>query len=148
MQRLDPETPSVPVARAASYLRAGFPSPAQDYWAPPVDLTRVLIDDAAATFLARVSGDSMTGAGVYDGDVVVVDRGLDANFGDIVVAVVDGDFTVKRLAKDHGRPVLRAENDEYPDIEVGAWSDARIWGVVTWSLHHLAGKAGSGVRAG
>ncbi|MDR0990667.1 MAG: translesion error-prone DNA polymerase V autoproteolytic subunit [Propionibacteriaceae bacterium] len=128
---------ATPVSWSPAALATGFPSPAQDYWAPPVDLTEVLVRDGPATFLARVAGDSMIEAGIFDGDVVVVDRSLEAGVGDVVVAVVDGEFTLKRLASSGGRVVLRAENRRYPDLAIAEGSEVRVWGVVTWNLHQL-----------
>lgn len=82
---------------AAAPVRAGFPSPADDYLDDAISLDGYLISDPAATFLVRVRGDSMRGAGIDEGDLLVVDKGLTANHGDIIIAVVDGEFTVKRL---------------------------------------------------
>ena len=122
---------------------AGFPSPAQDYYEGPIDLTEALVTDRAATFIVRVCGDSMEGAGISDGDELLVDRSLEPRPGDVVVAVLDGELTVKRLdtvpggQRGQGGVRLRAENPRYPDIAVGDASELVIWGVATYCIHHL-----------
>jgi DNA polymerase V len=118
-------------------VAAGFPSPAQDYYNGPVDLNAHLINDPTSTFIVRISGDSMTGAGIYDGDEVIVDRSLTASHGSVVVAVLDGELTIKRLQVSPAGVVLRAENPVYPDIPVQALSELSVWGVVTRCLHYV-----------
>lgn len=120
-------------------VQAGFPSPAGDYLEGRIDLNEHLIVHPAATFLVWVAGDSMTGAGIYDGDLLVVDRSIQPAVGHIVVVVVDGDLTLKRLARRGCRMVLQAENDAYPVIEVGEDAETLIWGVATSAIHFLAG---------
>ncbi|MDN6679346.1 MAG: S24 family peptidase, partial [Yaniella sp.] len=93
--------------------------------------------DELSTFIVRVSGDSMEGAGIYDGDELIVDRSINPRDGHVVVAVVDGDMTVKRLRVTSSGVVLQAENAEYPDVEVAELSDLMVWGVATTCLHHL-----------
>lgn len=112
----------------------GFPSPAQDYDEGPIDLTQLLVEDEAATFLVRVAGTSMVDAGIEDGDVVLVDRSKTPRDGDVVVAVLDGDFTIKRLVRQRGAWALRAESSEWPDVTVDELSELMIWGVVTVSF--------------
>ncbi|MFF2388974.1 LexA family protein [Agromyces sp. NPDC058104] len=125
------------LARAAPVaVPAGFPSPAQDYYGGPVDLNEHLIKDPVSTFIVRVSGDSMIGAGIYDGDEILVDRAIDPRPGHVVVAVVDAEFTLKRLDSRRGRLMLCAENPAYPDIEIAEGSEVSIWGVVTANIHH------------
>lgn len=116
---------------------AGFPSPAQDYFSGRVDLNKHLIKDITCTFLIRVSGHSMEGAGISDGDEILVDRSLTPANGDIVVAVIDGEMTIKRLRLEHGRVRLAAESADYPDIVIPEMSELSIWGVVTLCLHHV-----------
>ncbi|BBH12955.1 hypothetical protein CH06BL_22030 [Chromobacterium haemolyticum] len=111
-------------------VRAGFPSPADDYLDDAISLDAYLIADPPATFLVRVRGDSMIGAGIDEGDLLVVDKGLTANNGDIVIAVVDGEFTVKRLHRVRGRCALVAENPAYPPIRLAASQELEVWGVV------------------
>ncbi|OQS40523.1 LexA family protein [Chromobacterium haemolyticum] len=115
---------------AAAPVRAGFPSPADDYLDDAISLDGYLISDPAATFLVRVRGDSMRGAGIDEGDLLVVDKGLTANHGDIVIAVLDGEFTVKRLHRVRGRCALIAENPAYPPIRLADGQELEVWGVV------------------
>lgn len=121
-------------------VRAGFPSPAQGYLEEPLDLNSLCIRQEEATFLLRVEGDSMIGAGIYAGDILVVDRSLEALHGDIVVAAVNGEFTVKELAL-RPSPRLLPRNPRYAPImpEEGGWE---LFGVVTFALHTLRGKGG------
>lgn len=116
---------------------AGFPSPAQDYFSGRVDLNKHLIKDITCTYLVRVTGDSMAGAGISDGDELVVDRSLAPVDGSVVVAVLDGELTVKRLRLTGGQVRLVAENPRYPDIVVPELSEFLVWGVVTRCLHHV-----------
>lgn len=116
---------------------AGFPSPSQGYFTGPVDLNRHLMRDPTATFVLRVSGDSMIGAGIFDGDELIVDRGLDAIDGSVVVAIVNNELTIKRLRRTGGRVWLQAENPTYPPIELEEHDDLAIWGVVTRCLHRV-----------
>ncbi|MGB8702815.1 MAG: translesion error-prone DNA polymerase V autoproteolytic subunit [Thermosynechococcaceae cyanobacterium] len=118
-------------------VSAGYPSPAEDYIEGKLDLNLHLIKNPAATFYVRVSGDSMTGAGIHNGDLLVVDRSLDAVSGRIVIAVLNGELTVKRLCVEDDRLVLKAENDDYPPIDVNEPQDLCIWGVATSVIHLL-----------
>ena len=122
---------------AVEAVPAGFPSPAQGYYSGPVDLNRHLMRDPTATFLIRVSGDSMTGIGIYDGDELIVDRGLDAHDGDVVVAVVNAELTVKRLLLRGDLIALAPENPAYPVITLSELDELSIWGVVTRCLHRV-----------
>ena len=115
----------------------GFPSPAQDYYDGPIDLTEMLVDDQEATFIVRASGHSMTGAGISDGDELLVDRSKRPRDGDVVVAVLDGQLTIKRLQVSGSRVTLVSESAEHPDIVVPELSELVIWGVATFSIHHL-----------
>jgi len=119
----------------ASRVEAGFPSPADDYVERTLDLNAEVITHPAATFFLRAGGRSMQGAGIHDGDLLVVDRSVHAEDGMVVVAVVDGEFTVKRLDRRGTTPVLRAEHPGYPPISIGPDTEVAIWGVVTWVLH-------------
>lgn len=127
----------VAVLAAATPVHAGFPSPAQDYFDGAIDLNEHLIGDPVATFLVRVAGDSMIGAGIADGDEVIVDRSLDPGDGSVVIAVVDGELTIKRLRLTGHGPELHPENPAYPIIRVGSAAELVIWGVVTRCLHRL-----------
>lgn len=118
-------------------VAAGYPSPAQDFYDGPIDLTEMLVDDQAATFVVRVAGHSMEDAGISDGDELLVDRSKTPRDGDIVVAVLDGELTVKRLRVTASGVVLQAESADYPDIVVAELSDLQVWGTVTYCLHRL-----------
>ncbi len=118
-----------------SCVAAGFPSPAEDYMEKRLDLNDLLIKHPAATFFVRVEGDSMRDAGILSGDILVVDRALEAVHGKIVVAVIDGEFTVKRLHIHSGGVTLLPENPAYPALEVKPGSEFQIWGVVTYVIH-------------
>lgn len=125
------------IPAGVGHVPAGFPSPSQDYSDTQIDLTKMLIRDELATFIVRVSGDSMEDAGIYDGDELIVDRSIEPQDGHVVIAMVDGEMTVKRLRVTTTGVVLQAENAEYPDVTVPELSDLRIWGVATTCLHHL-----------
>lgn len=116
---------------------AGFPSPAQDYYDGPIDLTAQLIDDELTTFIVRVSGDSMTDAGISDGDELLVDTSKEPQPGDVVIAKLDGEFTVKRLDVTARGVILRAESAGHPDIAVAELSELEVFGVATYCIHHL-----------
>ena len=118
-----------------SRVEAGFPSPADDYVERSLDLNEELITRPAATFFLRVGGRSMQGAGIHDGDLLVVDRSRPPEEGSVVVAVVDGEFTVKRLTRNAEGPTLTAEHPGYAPIPIGPDTEVTIWGVVTWVLH-------------
>lgn len=116
-------------------VSAGWPSPADDYLEQPIDLSERLIPRPAATFLVRASGNSMEGAGIADGDELVVDRSLTPRDGQIVIAVVDGSFLVKTLrTRGIGAPKLVAEHPGYPEMSL-AGREVQMWGVVTYVLH-------------
>ncbi|MGK3647260.1 LexA family protein [Pseudarthrobacter enclensis] len=118
-------------------VAAGFPSPAQDYFDGRIDLNAHLIKDITSTFVVRVTGDSMEGAGISDGDELIVNRALEPKDGSVVIAVLDGELTVKRLRITPGGVILQAENPRYPDIRVSALSELAVWGVATRCLHHV-----------
>ena len=120
-------------------VTAGFPSPAEDHMVQRVDLMAQLIRHPQATFLLRVRGESMRDAGIFDGDVVMVDRAIKPRHNHIVVAVVDGDFTVKRLyQRAGGRIKLKAANPTFVDIVPKDGQTIEIWGVVTASIKQLS----------
>ena len=118
-------------------IAAGFPSPAEQYVEAPLDLNQLLISRPAATFFLRVAGDSMIDAGIFEGDILVVDRSIEAKDGMIVVACVDGEFTVKTLKKDTGSIRLEPANSSYPVITFKEGMELRIFGVVTSTIHRL-----------
>lgn len=116
---------------------AGFPSPAADYEENQLDLNKHLIKNPPATFFVRVSGDSMIGAGIHDGDLLIVDRSLEPKDKNVVIAVINGELTVKRIRLRRKKIFLEPENDNYPVQEVSRESDFQIWGVVTNVIHAL-----------
>ena len=118
-------------------VSAGFPSPADDLIDKKLDLNEHLIKTPAATFFVRVQGESMKGAGILDQDLLVVDRSLTPKSGQVIVAVIDGEFTVKRFKKTGGRLFLCPENPKYRSIEILEGMDFVVWGVVTYAIHTL-----------
>ena len=114
---------------------AGFPSPADDYVEQRISLDEHLIKRRESTFFMRVAGESMCGLGIYDGDLLVVDRAVPATPGCVVIAVVDGEFTVKQLLHTPQGQILRAAHPDYPDIIIKPEQDFSIWGVVSWNIH-------------
>lgn len=120
-----------------SKVPAGFPSPADDHVEDALDLNAHLVKRPAATFFVRATGDSMTGAGIHSGDLLVVDRSLEPKTGSIVIAVVNGELTVKRLRLEKGRVWLMPENPAYPELEIRDGLELVIWGVVAHVVHSL-----------
>lgn len=119
-------------------VRAGFPSPAEDIGARRIDLTAQLVQHPQATFLMRARGDSMRDAGIFDGDVLVVDRAVKPLNGHVVIAIIDGDFVCKYLSMRAGRVKLKAANPGYPDITPRDGQTLEVWGVVTAAIRTLA----------
>ncbi len=117
-------------------VKAGFPSPAPDRLYESIDLNRELIRHPATTFYARAAGDSMVGSGIDDGDLLIIDKGLEPQQGNIVVAYIDGEFTLKRFERDEaaGCVWLRPANDAYPPIKVTGENEFVIWGVLTYNI--------------
>lgn len=115
----------------SSSVPAGFPSPADDYIEGQLDLNEYFVPHPSATFYVRVTGESMTGAGILPGDILIVDRSLDAAHDSVVIAVVDNELTVKRLYRKNGRIELRPENPAYPIIQFDQEMELIIWGVVS-----------------
>ncbi len=120
-----------------SSVSAGFPSPADDYIDQELDLHRHLVQNPAATFFLRAQGESMIGAGIHDGDLLIVDRSLDAAHNRVVIAALDGELTVKRLIRRKGRVLLMPENENYPETDITEREHVHIWGVVTYVVHKL-----------
>ena len=121
----------------ACRVSAGFPSPADDYLEGALDLNEHLVGEPAATFFVRARGDSMTGAGIHDGDLLIVDRSRQAKNGSVVIASVNGELSVKRYSRSNGQARLMPENPAYPPITLNEDDDARLWGVVTSVVHRL-----------
>ncbi len=117
---------------------AGFPSPADDFVDHALDLNELMIKHPAATFFVRVHGDSMIDAGIRSDDILVVDRAYEVTDGCIVVAVIDGEFTVKRLRKDGSNFYLAPENTDFKPLYITDEMDITIWGVVTFVIHAVA----------
>jgi DNA polymerase V len=120
-----------------TWVAAGFPSPADDHLDRDLDLHELLIQHPAATYYVRLSGDSMLGAGLYDGDILIVDRSLEPKHTDIVIAVLNGELTVKRLFRRGDLVQLRPVNHRYPIITVTPDQELLIWGVVTGSIRQF-----------
>jgi len=118
-------------------VQGGFPSPAQDYEGRSIDLNDILIKDRTSTYVVRVTGDSMAGAGIAHGDEVIVDRSLTPHDGNVVIAIVDGELTIKRLRIRPDGTFLVPENRDYPVQRLAEHAELQIWGVVTRSLHHV-----------
>lgn len=127
------------LAFADNGIRAGFPSPAQDYMSESIDLNKELIRHSETTFLARVSGNSLVEAGICDGDLVVIDKSLEAKSGDFVVAFIDGEFTLKEFRMDeaNGCAWLIPHNRDYSPIKVTKENDFLVWGVLTYTIRQL-----------
>ncbi len=129
-----PKSVLIPLPMAATHLPAGFPSPAEDFSVRRHDLNELLITHPLATFLWKVSGTSMVDAGIFDGDIVVVNRALTPVHKDVVVAEVDGEFTIKHLYKRLGRVKLVPANPTFPEITFKDGQELRICGVVTSTI--------------
>jgi DNA polymerase V len=116
---------------------AGFPSPAADYEEDKLDLNKHLIKNPAATFFVRVVGDSMVKAGIHDGDLLVVDRSIEPKDKNVVIAVINGELTVKRIRIRKNKLTLVAENENYKSQEINEEMEFEVWGVVTYVIHAL-----------
>ena len=130
-------------------IKAGFPSPAQDYLTDSIDLNKVLIRRKETTFLARVSGNSLMEAGINDGDLVVIDKSLEVKDGDFVVAFIDGEFTLKEFRRDEENNCawLIPHNKQFEPIKVTEENDFMIWGVLTYTIKQLRNSDAT-VRSG
>jgi DNA polymerase V len=117
------------------HIPAGFPSPAEDFIEKRLDLNDYLIKNQAATFLVKVSGNSMINAGISDGDILIVDRSAEPADGKVILGVLNGEFTVKRIRKNGNKLLLIPENEKYKSIEITEAMDFQIWGVVNYSIH-------------
>lgn len=118
-------------------ISAGFPSPADDFIDKTLDLNEFLITHPAATFFVRVEGTSMIDAGIHPGDILIVDKALEPHAGSIVIAVLDGGFTVKRFHKSGGKCYLLAANPDFAPIEIADHMTVEVWGVVTYVIHKV-----------
>lgn len=115
-------------------IHAGFPSPAEDFAEPTLDLNRYVIKNPASTFYARIKGDSMEGADIHDGDIVVIDKSLEPADGSIAVCFIDGEFTLKRIRIEQNRVWLQPANPNFPAIEVTEENHFVVWGIVTYII--------------
>ena len=127
---------SLSVGLHLTSIEAGFPSPADDHLDVALDLNEYLIKHPSSTFYIYVKGDSMINNGIYNGDIIIVDRSLTPKTKDIVVAVIDGEFTVKKMYKKNSNIYLNPGNKNYKSIYIDSDMDFQIWGVVTHSIHH------------
>lgn len=123
----------LPIFSAA--VQAGFPSPAEDHIEKRLDLNELVVRHPTATFFVRVEGESMSDANIHSGDILVVDRSLQPSHGKIVIAIIDGEFTVKRLRITAGGVFLMPENPKYPEIKIEPGTEFQIWGTVTYVIH-------------
>lgn len=134
----DAMLPSGQYPLLARAVPAGFPSPADDYVAGCISLDDYLVQHKEATFFLKVAGDSMRGLAIFDGDLLVVDRALQAKHESVVIAVLENEFTVKQLLHTPSGYVLHAAHPAYPDILVKPEQALTIWGVVRWTIHRLS----------
>ena len=135
MDSFDSATKKFRIPLLNDSVSAGFPSPADDYTEENIDLNEHLISNPFSTFFLRVKGDSMINAGIKDKDLIIVDKSLIAKPGDIIIAMIDGEFTIKRLSIKNDELYLKAENHNYPDFRFKNHIDVQIWGVVIYSIH-------------
>ena len=118
---------------------AGFPSPAENYVEEKLNLNSYLIKNKESSFFVRVSGDSMINVGIFDNDILIVDRSLDPKRQSIVIVSIDGELVIKKLMKDQSKNYyLKSENSNYPNIKLNSNRDTVIWGVVTYVIHGLS----------
>lgn len=121
----------------APSIKAGFPSPAEDYLSESLDFNRDMIKHPEATFYGRVKGDSMIGLGIEEGDIAVIDRSIEPEHGDIVVAYINGEFNVKLLDLTHkndGYIELKSANPKAPNFRIDEYDNFQVWGVVVWTI--------------
>ena len=135
LDSFDSTTKTFKIPLLTDSVSAGFPSPADDYTEENIDLNEHLISNPFSTFFLRVKGDSMINAGIKDKDLIIVDKSLIAKPGNIVIAMIDGEFTIKRLSIKNDELYLKAENHNYPDFSFKNHIDVQIWGVVIYSIH-------------
>lgn len=124
----------MPLPYADEGIRAGFPSPAQDYISQVIDLNKELIKHPSTTFYGRVTGDSMKDAGLSSGDILIIDKSLEPKTGDVAVCYIDGEFTVKYIRIETNVIWLIPANEAYEPIKVTAENDFMIWGIITYSI--------------
>jgi len=125
----------LPLPAFLSGVQAGFPSPADDHMENHLDINELVINHPAATFFVRVEGESMQDANIHTGDILVVDRSVEAGSGKVVVAIINGEFTVKRLVINQSGTFLVPDNPKFSSIQIDPESDFQVWGVVTYVIH-------------
>ena len=130
-----PQALHAPITIANGAVAAGFPSPAGDYIDNRIDIFEYLIQHPTATFYVRVKGNSMVNAAIHDGDLLVVDRSIEPKHNQVVVAIIDGEFTVKRISKYNNKLYLIPENEHFKPIEITETMNFEVWGVVTFVIH-------------
>ena len=135
LDSFDSTTKKIKIPLLTDSVSAGFPSPADDHTEENIDLNEHLISNPFSTFFLRVKGDSMINAGIKDKDLIIVDKSLIAKPGNIIIAMIDGEFTIKRLSIKNNELYLKAENHNYPDFRFKNHIDVQIWGVVIYSIH-------------
>ena len=133
-----PDAPRRPLPLDGVKISAGFPSPAADYEDARLDINEYLVRNPVSTFFFAVQGDSMQGAEIFDGDILVVDRSVRAVHGHVVIAFINGERLVKRLHRRAGRVALVAENPLYPALEIQDGMELEVWGVVTGKFKRFA----------
>ena len=131
------EPPRIFISLTGRAARAGFPSPADDYTEDRLDLNELMIQHQAATFFARAKGQSMQGAGIEDGDYLVVDKAITPICGNIVVAAIDGELLVKRYMSRQGRIWLDSASPDFPSVMINEGQELTVWGVVTGIVRRL-----------
>ena len=135
MDTINSDLKKLKIPLLSDSISAGFPSPADDYTEENIDLNEHLISNPFSTFFLRVKGESMINAGIKDKDLIIVDKSLTARPGHIIIAMIDGEFTIKRLSMINNELYLKAENHNYPDFKFKNHTNVQIWGVVIYSIH-------------
>ena len=120
-------------------VEAGFPSPADNYVEQRLDIKKYLVKNSEATFFVKATGESMIDIGIFPGDILVVDKSIKPKHNSIIIISIDGELMVKRLIKNYKKKYfyLQSENSKYPDITIKSEDDITVWGVVTYSIHHI-----------
>ena len=129
--------PNITLPMYGSTVSCGFTSPAEDHVESQLSLDEYLVPNPNATFFVRASGDSMTGAGIYDGDLLIIDRSIEVKNNHVVLAILDTEFTIKRFIKNNDKVFLKAENPSFDDIPIHPDQHLMVWGVVVHVIHHL-----------
>ena len=131
------QTKKIELPFFSAVVNAGFPSPAEDYVEARLDLNEHLIKNPAATFFVRVEGNSMIGAGIHSGDILIVDKSKEYRNNSVIIAIINGEFTVKRIRKTKTKIYLSPDNPEFKEIEIIPSMDFEVWGVVIYVIHKL-----------